>query len=132
MLETELREGITFVLESIEIIQKRFVGITQAADFVENESSITLMDAIAMRLQAIAEKVKRIERHFPEFLSKQGIDPKPVIRFRDFISHHYEAMDYEILFDICHNHLPELQQKLRLVLSSQALIDWPDENSLTQ
>ena len=28
----------------------------------------------------------------------------------NIISHHYEEADYEVLFDICQNHLPDLEK----------------------
>lgn len=34
------------------------------------------------------------------------------MRLRDIISHHYETIDYEIIFDICENHILKLKEKL--------------------
>lgn len=35
------------------------------------------------------------------------------MRLRDIVSHHYEKVDHEIIFDICENHLPELQGTIK-------------------
>ncbi len=40
------------------------------------------------------------------------MDPQPIIRFRDFISHHYDEADYEVLFDVCKNYLPGLKENV--------------------
>ncbi|MBN2394954.1 MAG: DUF86 domain-containing protein [Candidatus Atribacteria bacterium] len=35
------------------------------------------------------------------------IEWNKIARFRDLVSHHYEQIDYEIVYDICKNHLPK-------------------------
>lgn len=54
------------------------------------------------------------------FDSKLEIDITMLIRFRDFISHHYEKMDSEIVFDICKNEVSLLKQKVSLFLITNA------------
>jgi len=76
-----------------------------------------LIDSIALRLQVIGEHVKKIDSLDPNlFPEKLQIDPDPIIRFRDFISHHYEKTDYEIIFDIIKNKLPYLSEKIKFFL----------------
>lgn len=65
-----------------------------------------------MRLQVIGERFKKLDAKVPGLLESYGIDPKPIIRFRDFISHHYEEADYEVLYNVCKVHLPELKMKI--------------------
>jgi hypothetical protein len=45
-----LEELLDFILESIGYIKKRFLGINAADDFLENDTNMTKLDAIAMRL----------------------------------------------------------------------------------
>ena len=87
-------------------------NIKTADDFVDTEEGLLIMDAIAIRLQVIGETTKKIDLHFPDYLPSIGIDPKPIIRFRDFISHHYDEADYEVFFEICTKHLPALIKQL--------------------
>ncbi|WP_319575453.1 HepT-like ribonuclease domain-containing protein [uncultured Desulfobacter sp.] len=35
---------------------------------------------------------------------------------RDIVSHHYEKVDHEIIFDICQNHLPQLQKTIQSMM----------------
>ena len=35
-----------------------------------------------------------------------------IARFRDFVSHHYDQVDHEIVYDICKVHIPELKRVL--------------------
>lgn len=116
MPDTTLRNSLQFIQESLAMIQDRMRGIQRPEDFVGSSTGMLLLDGIAMRLQAISEKIKQIEKSSPGVFLSVGIDPQPIIRFRDFISHHYEEADYEILFDVCRNHLPFLEEKVQELL----------------
>ena len=71
-----------------------------------------------MRLQQIGENVKKINLQKESFFEeKLLIDVDPIIRFRDFIAHHYEKTDYEIILDICKDHIPKLKNKIVKYLS---------------
>lgn len=107
-----LQNRLATLLEAIELIERRMSNIHTADDFVDTEEGLLIMDAIAIRLQVIGETTKKIDLQFPEYLPSKGIEPKPIIRFRDFISHHYDEADYEVLYEICTKHLPELKRAL--------------------
>lgn len=82
--------------------------IISAADFT-SESGQIIYDSILMRLQSIGENIKKIEDLELGFCTGQlHIEVSNIIRFRDLISHHYEQMDVEIIFDIVQNHIPSL------------------------
>ena len=115
MREKEIKDSLEAVLKSIELIESRFKSINKADDFIATPSGVTMMDSIAMRLQVIGERFKKLDAKVPGLLESYGIDPKPIIRFRDFISHHYEEADYEVLYNVCKVHLPELKVKISLI-----------------
>ena len=97
------------IKDAIERIENSFSKIKNAESFLENSDSLDKMDAISMRLQAIGEVVKKIQKEFPELLElKKEVDWKGVINFRDKISHHYFDIDSEEIFKICKHHLPIL------------------------
>jgi uncharacterized protein with HEPN domain len=50
------------------------------------------------------------------FRRSAALYPYPIIRFRDFISHHYDKADHEVLFDLCKNDLPDLKGKILQIL----------------
>ncbi len=67
-----------------------------------------MLDAISMRLQVIGESVKQIQKLnplFPEQCSE--IEWDKIAKFRDLVSHHYEHVDHEVVFDICKVHVPK-------------------------
>ena len=95
---------------------ERFKKIASAHDFVDTDDGLMLMDSISMRLQLVGEKIKKIDHKSPGLLENVGIDPYPIIRFRDFISHYYDKADHEVLFDLCKNDLPDLKDKILQIL----------------
>ncbi|MDO8367898.1 MAG: DUF86 domain-containing protein [Saprospiraceae bacterium] len=116
MHDIVVQESLETVLDSLGIVMERFKKIASADDFVDTDDGIMLMDSISMRLQLVGEKIKKIDQKSPGLLEKAGIDPYPIIRFRDFISHHYDKADHEVLFDLCKNDLPVLKDRILQLL----------------
>jgi len=107
---------LEIILDHILVCEKRFSDIKTPDDFNDSEQGNILLDAIVTRLQAIGENVKRIIKNDDLFISKYPeIEWDKIIRFRDFISHHYEKLDYEVIFEICKTDLP----KLKAVVSTE-------------
>ena len=72
-----------------------------------------------MRLQVIGENIKKINKLNRDFFdSNLSFDTNNIIRFRDFISHHYEKLDMNIIFEICKNDISDLKQKIQTFLSN--------------
>lgn len=108
MSEDEIIDNLNFILQSIELIQERFSHIKTVDDFVINTSGVTLLDAITMRLQVIGETIKQIQKTSPTFfMSYPGIEWSKISKFRDLVSHHYEHVDHEIVYDIWSNAYPK-------------------------
>lgn len=111
MPDSNLQDMLENVLESLEIIKNRFDQLEKPDDFVSNADGVLLFDAISMRIQVVGETIKQIEKRHREFLNQYTeIEWDKIMRLRDIISHHYENMDHEIIFDVCLNHLPRLQR----------------------
>jgi len=109
MFEEE-KYGFETILNHILVCEKRFSRINTPNDFVSTEDGNLMLDAIVARLQPIAENVKRIIKYNPSIINKYPeIEWEKIIKFRDFISHHYELLDYEVVFDICEINLPQLK-----------------------
>jgi uncharacterized protein with HEPN domain len=66
-----------------------------------------------MHLQVIGELLKRnYNDHEQVFLKHNEIPWSEIIRMRDLISHHYDKLQHDIVFDICKNALPDLKNCL--------------------
>jgi uncharacterized protein with HEPN domain len=108
-----IKENILSIIESIELIEERFLTITQPEDMISSNHGVLILDAISMRLQVVGEllqKIDKIDNHL--FQKYPEIEWQQIMRLRDIISHHYETIDYEIIFDICENHILKLKEKL--------------------
>ena len=113
MDKTEIEVLLDFILESIKLIKNRFEKINSIDDFL-TEDGLLILDSISMRLQAIGEALKNIDKRDKNFLLK--VAPKEywskVIKLREIISHHYINLDAEIVFMICNEKLDELEQNI--------------------
>ena len=106
-------EKYTFeiILDHLNVCEKRFSEIHTATDFIDNEYGNIVLDSIVTRLQAVGENVKRLLKHNTTLAKKYpNIEWEKIIKFRDFISHHYEMLDYEVVFNICEIDLPQLKE----------------------
>ncbi len=59
------KQIISIILDHITVCEKRFAPIATASDFIFTADGNLRLDAIAMRLQAIGENIKRMERLLP-------------------------------------------------------------------
>lgn len=114
MYDEDIIEILNALLDSIILVQERFSKITEPGDFVSTSDGVILLDSISMRLQVIGESVKKIQKKDFSFLNRYAeIEWDKIARFRDLVSHHYEHVDYEIIFDICSNHIPKLRNVIQ-------------------
>jgi uncharacterized protein with HEPN domain len=108
-------DQIDQVEEAIRRIERRFHGISSAADFVADDAGLDRLDAIAMMLIAIGESIKRIDKatsgslleRFPE-IHWPGIKGT-----RDIIAHDYFGIDSEEIYNICIKDLTPLKEVTR-------------------
>jgi uncharacterized protein with HEPN domain len=114
------REKLDFILESIVLIEERMEIINNDDDFINSKTGLTILDAVTMRLQAIGESFNQIKKENETILEKLNIDTDPIIGFRNFISHHYELLDYQIIYKICAKDLPLLKKEIENYLNNFA------------
>lgn len=111
MSDKLFKERLGNILQHIAVIEKRFSSITHADDFVCTNEGVVLLDAITIRLQAIGENITKVRKRNPEFIEKYPqIEWEDIVHFRNFISHNYEILDFEIVFTICQVHIPKLKE----------------------
>ena len=111
------QELIDFILESLRLIKRRFKDIKSSDDFLEDDDGLDKLDSISMRIQAIGESVKNLDKTEKELILQVANKSywSEIIKARDFISHHYVDIDSETVFDICSNELEELEEKIRQI-----------------
>jgi uncharacterized protein with HEPN domain len=126
MHEEEIADCLALMLDSIKLIESRFQKVGSPAEFVQSSDGVTLLDAISMRLQVIGESVRKIQKIDSLFLAPYSdVEWNKIARFRDLVSHHYDHVDHEIVYDICKMHIPTLKLTLQRANSD---LSPPDNN----
>jgi uncharacterized protein with HEPN domain len=94
------KELLKFILESIALIKRRFQNIKSSDDFLENDEGLDKLDAISMRLQAIGEALKNIDKRDRDFLLvvASKIYWSQIIKTREILTHHYIDIDSETIY----------------------------------
>ncbi|MEM6447421.1 MAG: HepT-like ribonuclease domain-containing protein [Cyanobacteria bacterium J06642_2] len=112
-----LQELIRQIEEAIARIERRFIGIECAEDFISSEVGIDKLDSISMMLIWIGESIKKLEKCGGKtFLAKYpDVDWKGAKGTRDILSHHYGDVDAEVVFHICSRYLPEVKIAVQFI-----------------
>jgi len=95
---------------SIELVLKRFRHIPNSDAFLADEEGLEKLDSISMRLIAIGEGFKNVDKlsGYTLLQNYPSIQWKKVKGIRDVLSHHYFDLDAETVFNVCQNHLNNL------------------------
>lgn len=116
MRDKELLLDIIFTLEEVlNTIQDRTKGITSSEDFYRSESGMILLDSICMKLVAVGESIKNIDKITNKQLlyKYKYINWKDVMGMRDIIVHHYFDIDADEIFKTLRQDIPQLQKALQ-------------------
>lgn len=102
------------ILMAIGRIERRFVGIDTAEDFMAGDDGIDRLDGITMMLIAIGEQLKRLDKLLDVPLDARypHIDWKGAKGIRDILSHQYFSVDMEIIFYVCQNEIHGMKDAL--------------------
>lgn len=119
MLNSFIKEKLEYILDHAVTITIYFSNISQPSDFNSLPDGKKSFDAIISRLQALGENFKKIEKIEPGFTKEHiSAEVEKIVKFRDFISHHYEKLDSDIIFEICRDDIPELTLSIKKFLQT--------------
>lgn len=98
--------------ESISDVQQWTEHITGPDDFYASSTGMILLNAVCMKLLAVGEEVKSLDRRTNgNLLSHYSSIPwKQVMGLRDIIAHHYFEVDASEICTIIQTDLPPLLQ----------------------
>lgn len=113
-----IKEILNQILIASERVSGRFEGIRNAEDFLRDEQSLEILDAICMQLIAIGESLKKLDKITNrELLSKYpSVEWHKAMGLRDIISHHYFDINAEVIYDVCKNEIPKLAHEISKII----------------
>lgn len=103
--------------DAISTILQRTESIHEPNDFLTNWLGTMILDSVCMKLTALGESIKNLDKITNHELLAQypEIPWKGVMGTRDIIAHHYFDIDAFDIFNICKNDLIPLQETIRKI-----------------
>ena len=115
---------LELIQESLNKICLRFSGISCSDDFLMSESGMMKLDSICMKLTAIGESIKNLDKVTNRELLIQypEIPWKHVMGIRDIIVHHYFDVDADEIYRICQEDIPQLHRVITRMMDDAATV----------
>ncbi len=111
-------DTLTLIKETLLTVMKRTSHIRTVDDFYINEAGMILLDSVCMKLVAVGESVKNLDKITNKDLLKNypEINWKDIMGMRDIIVHHYFDIDANIVIATLRNEIPQLYKTIELIL----------------
>jgi uncharacterized protein with HEPN domain len=88
-----------------------------AISFIEFKQDYKTVDAVIRNFEVIGEASKNIPK---EFKDRHPLIPwSEMYLLRSKVSHEYFGIDYEIIWDVASNYLPENKQQLEVIIEKE-------------
>ena len=108
----EPRDYLRHILVEVEYLLASGKGLTFDA-FMENE---TLQRAYVRSLEVIGEAARNVPQEFRS--QHPDVQWRAMTGMRDRLIHSYFGVDYEIVWDVVQNHIPELRRQIAFILEA--------------
>jgi uncharacterized protein with HEPN domain len=108
---------VCLINDNIETIQKRTESISSSNDFTSSDAGMILLDSICMKLVAIGESIKNLDKVTNKELLclYPQINWRQAMGMRDIIVHHYFDVDAEEIFKTLQEDIPLLAEVLQKI-----------------
>jgi uncharacterized protein with HEPN domain len=103
-------------LIDIERAARRILRYTDNISRVELEVNDEKLSAILYQISIIGEATKRLSQDFRQ--QHPEIPWKEIAGMRDMLIHKYDQVDFDVIWDVVQNKLPELLIQLEPILPS--------------
>src|SRR6516165_1902568 len=110
-MRRDTRSYLWDALKAVEAVQSFLRGRTYGA-FVEDD---LLRSAVERQLEIIGEALSQLAKVDPQIASNIS-ELRRIIAFRNILVHGYAAIDYDTVWRLIEDKLPELQTNLRVLL----------------
>ena len=112
------RELLEQILDATNIVLTRFEVVDSSDFFLDSPEGLEKLDSICMKLIAIGESLKNIDKITNNELLKRylQVDWKGAKGIRDIISHHYFDLDAQEIYYVCDEKLPALKSTIEKII----------------
>lgn len=105
------------IIDAVEIVQERCSYAKNEDDFYYTKEGQEKLDSICMKLIAVGESLKNIDKITENklLINYPNIEWKKIKGIRDILSHHYFDLDANVIHQICMGHIDELLSTLKII-----------------
>ena len=107
-----LRDFLYHILDEVNFVLEHTKGISEE-QFLKDEM---LTRAVVRSLEIIGEATKKLPEDFKT--EHKNVEWKKMAGTRDVLIHNYFGVDWEIVWDIITNKLPELSEQIEDILKT--------------
>ena len=105
-------------LEDMKVSMLRIAEYIEGLDFNAFKRDYKTVDAVVRNFEIIGEAAKKLPAEIRE--KYPSVPWLEMYYMRNRISHEYFGLDYEILWDIAKNHLPENLRDIEKIINHQS------------
>jgi uncharacterized protein with HEPN domain len=111
-MQLEAKKHLFDILEAAGSIE----DYTHGLDYSDYRNNGMLQAAVERKFEIIGEALNRIKKSDSAVLAKIS-EYERIISFRNVISHGYDAVDLDIVWNAIQHHLPRLRQEVEDLLN---------------
>lgn len=103
-----------FLIEDILDSAEKIISYTEYLTFEEFVKDSKTIDAVARNFEIIGEATNRLPDEIKD--ANPSIDWHKIRGLRNRIAHHYFGINYQIIWDIVQNYLPDLIKQIKTLI----------------
>ena len=104
-------------LEDMMLAMDRIAEYIEGYSFIKFKQDYKTVDAVIRNFEVIGEASKNLPKEFKD--SYTEIPWSEMYLLRNKVSHEYFGIDYEIIWDIASNYLPQNRKELAIIINNE-------------
>jgi len=101
-------------LEDMNLAMERIAEYIYGLNYIRFKQDYKTVDAVVRNFEIIGEASKNLPKEFKDEYS--NIPWNEMYLLRNKVSHEYFGIDYEIIWDVASNYLPENKKEIEKIL----------------